>query len=91
MSTPHPTISAWERDPHEGHYQAELHGWLLKVEWVPNTADRRGSFTWSAEQGANTQKADHPSEEMELAMAEAEHFAHGAAERDTHAIAAAIE
>ena len=91
MSSPHPTISSWERDVHEGHYQAELHGFELVVSWTPNTSEKRGSFIWSAARGDSTHHGHHGFEEMELAMADAEHFAHAEAHKDTLAIAAVSE
>lgn len=76
MSHPHPTISAWQRDEHEGHYVAELHDWKLAVHWTPNSADRRGSFSWKAERdGVKPVHGHEPFEEMEAAMADAEIFA----------------
>ena len=78
MSGAHPTISAWTRDEHEGHYTADLHDWTLKVSWTPNSDDGlvRGSFNWTAtRQGQKPNHGHAPFEEMELAMAEAEHFA----------------
>jgi len=91
MSTPHPTISAWERDEHDGFYEAELHDWKLRVQWTPNKADVRGSFRWEAERADDddTKKSSEGSyEEMEHAMAEAELFAAADAERRTAKIAA---
>ncbi|HHH30543.1 MAG TPA: hypothetical protein ENK57_19680 [Polyangiaceae bacterium] len=76
MSHPHPTISAWQRDEHEGDYVAELHDWKLTVSWTPNHGEKRGHFTWTAErEGAKTAHAHEPFEEMEAAMADAEIFA----------------
>lgn len=89
MSSPHPTISAWERDEHEGHYEADLFGWQLKVSWTPNKGATRGSFHWVAEQGADVHRSEHHFEEMELAMADAEHFAQRKSKQATSAIAEA--
>ena len=91
MSSPHPTISTWERDGHEGRYQADLHSWQLTVSWTPNTRAARGSFSWTAQRGETSAHGDHTFEEIELAMADAEHFARTQAAKDTHAIAAATE
>jgi hypothetical protein len=79
MSGPHPTLPAWTRDLHDGFYSAELHDWTLKVTWSPNTSTERGAFGWVAtrKDGARqlTHKSEESAEELELAMAEAEHFA----------------
>jgi surface antigen len=75
MSHPHPTISAWERDEHEGWYRAELHDWKLTVRWTPNTSGKRGAFAWLGERPGKTAKAHESFEEMEHAMADAEIFA----------------
>lgn len=91
MSSPHPTISTWERDGHEGRYQADLHSWQLTVSWTPNTQAARGSFSWTAQRGDAVERSHHSFEEMELAMADAELFARTQAAKDTHAIAAATE
>ncbi len=91
MSSPHPTISTWERDGHEGRYVANLHSWQLAVQWAPNTRTTRGSFSWTAQQGDTVERGDHGFEEIELAMAAAEHFARDRADRDTQAIAAATQ
>lgn len=82
MSHPHPTISAWQRDEHEGHYVAELHGWTLTAAWTPNAGELRGSFHWKAERdGEKTVPSEEHYEELENAMADAEIFARGDADR----------
>ncbi|MEZ4443040.1 MAG: hypothetical protein R3B72_28350 [Polyangiaceae bacterium] len=82
MSNPHPTISAWTRDAHEGHYQAELHGWTLTVRWLPGGAATRGMFRWEASRPDDKPaKAEEPVAEMEHAMALAEQFAQADADR----------
>ncbi len=88
MSAPHPTISAWQRSE-EGGYEAELHDWKLRVFWTPNTRERRGSFGWEATRDEHTEVGEEPFEEMEHAMAEAEHFAATDAAKRTQKIAAA--
>ncbi len=76
MSGPHATISAWQRDGHEGVYQAELHDWSLRVSWTPNTPTTRGAFRWKAERDGEDERAPEIEfEEIELAMAAAEQFA----------------
>jgi len=75
MSGPHATISAWERDEEEGSYTAEFHGWDLKVSWTPNQGDTRGYFSWSGEAGKRKVDDEDRHEEMEIAMAAAEHYA----------------
>lgn len=87
MSVPHPTISAWARS-HEGPFETELHGWQLRVSWTPNTPETRGSFRWQASRDDETRQSEESFEEMETAMAEAEHFAAADAARRTAAIAA---
>jgi hypothetical protein len=87
MSSPHATISAWTRS-HEGPYEAELYDWKLVVQWTPNTSESRGSFSWVATQGDREEHAEHSFEEMELAMADAEHFAQEEAARRTAELAA---
>src|SRR5690606_14110650 len=75
MSSPHPTISAWERDPHEGHYTAELHDWKLRVYWHSAGHATRGMFYWEATRDEDTAKGHGAFTEMEEAMADAEIFA----------------
>jgi hypothetical protein len=89
MSGAHPTLSAWNRDEHDGFYTAKLHDWDLKVSWSPNDGETRGSFQWVATREGEKAKYSHDShEEMELAMAEAEQFAELDARIRTKAIAA---
>jgi hypothetical protein len=91
MSHAHPTISAWQRDEHEGHYSAELHDWLLEVRWTPNQGAQRGSFHWIAKRKGAADKprrSEEHYEEMSSAMAEAEAFAAHEAAARTAAIAA---
>ncbi len=72
----HATISAWTRDPHEGHYTAELHDYKLVARWTPNKGDARGSFYWTAERpGHKPIRSESHFEELEVAMADAEAFA----------------
>lgn len=86
MSGPHPTISAWQRQEHEG-YQAELFDRTLRVRWKPGTPDARGHFLWEAETEGKRKHADPERfEEIELAMAAAEHWAHLQAELDREAM-----
>ncbi len=76
MSVRHPTISAWQRDAHEGHYTTEVAGFALRVRWSPNTRDARGSFRWTAERSGEKPHPSHDHyEELEEAMADAELFA----------------
>lgn len=83
----HPTISAWTRDPHEGHYTAELHDYKLVARWKPNKGDRRGSFYWTAERtGHKLIKSESHFEELEIAMADAEQFAALDARRRTRQV-----
>jgi hypothetical protein len=81
MSVRHPNISAWQRDPHEGHYSCELGGLVLTVRWKPNTPEERGSFYWeSTRAGGKPQRSHDHYEELEAAMADAEeHARHRAA------------
>lgn len=75
----HTTVNAWQRD-HDGSYQAELHGWKLRVTWRPETPRHRRGFRWQAERavgGLAVQNAE-VHEEIELAMLEAEEFAESA-------------
>ena len=89
MSSAHPTISAWERDPHEGHYEAELHDWKLRVFWKRGDHHTRGLFHWEAERDEDTEHAHAGFTEMEAAMADAEHFAALDAAKRSKLIAAA--
>lgn len=68
----HATVSLWQR-AEDGHYEAELNGWKLDVRWTSDTPGRRGGFDWEAT-GSPAAKASsaYRSEEIELAMAEAE-------------------
>lgn len=92
MSSPHPTISAWTRDEHEGHYEAQLHDWKLRVCWTPNEGDQRGSFYWTADRdGEKQRRSGDDFEECEHAMAHAEHFAHNDARQRTATIAKKAE
>jgi hypothetical protein len=76
MAHAHPTISEWERDEHEGFYQAELHGWTLKAVWNPNSPDTRGFFHWTAARDdVGERQSEERFEELALAMAAAEAFA----------------
>ena len=86
MSVRHPTISAWQRDHHDGTYSSECAGFALRVEWSPNTADTRGSFHWTAEHdGAKAHRSHEHFEELEAAMADAEDFARREGARRPHA------
>lgn len=75
----HPKLSAWERDEHEGHYQAELHGWTLRTVWSPKRGDR-GYFGWEAKreeddgESLSKHSEDHFAE-LAHAMSDAEDFA----------------
>jgi hypothetical protein len=72
----HTTVSAWQRE-HDGSYQAEMHGWKLRVTWKQETPRERRGFRWQAERaalGLAVQNAE-VHEEIELAMLEAEQFA----------------
>lgn len=91
MSIRHPTISAWQRDAHTGHFETELHGWKLRVAWHPNTRERRGYFTWEASRDDVTRPSPDHYEELEEAMADAEIFAAADAARRSAAIAAAAD
>jgi hypothetical protein len=75
MSSPHPTLTAWTRDEHDGRYRAELHDWKLWVSWTPNTGGVRGSFGWKAERDGKEHVGEGTFEELELAMAAAEAYA----------------
>lgn len=91
MSSPHPTISAWTRDEHEGHYDAELHDWALRVFWKSEGHDSRGGFHWEATKDEDTEHGHHPFVEMEHAMADAEAFAALDARKRSAAISANID
>ncbi len=90
MSSPHPTIKAWERDAHEGHYDAELHDWKLRVFWKASGHDTRGAFHWEASRDEETEHSHHGFVEMEHAMADAEGFAALDAVKRPAAISAAM-
>jgi hypothetical protein len=74
----HPTISAWQRQE-DGSYAAEIDGWALQVRWRPESPgsthggheERRG-FLWTAEQAGKRLAAEEVSEEIEVAMGQAE-------------------
>jgi len=72
-----PTIAAWERDEHEGTYQAEMQGWTLTTFWTPNDGATRGCFYWEASrEGANKpQRSGEDFVELAHAMSDAEAFA----------------
>ncbi len=79
----HATLSAWKRDHHDGSYSAEIEGWKLEVHWHPEAAGKRRGFSWKAAptsgDGPRLASADDAiSEEIELAMADAELAAHRA-------------
>lgn len=78
-SFPRPKLSAWERDEHDGHYQAERFGWTLQVKWTPSKPAERGYFSWLAsyegDDGNEAQRSDVHFEEPEAAMSAAECFA----------------
>ncbi|MBM4375376.1 MAG: hypothetical protein FJ095_09850 [Deltaproteobacteria bacterium] len=85
MSVRHPTISAWQRDHHDGGYTSELEGFSLRVSWTPNTREARGAFAWTvARDGAKAHHSHERFEEMEAAMADAEEFARTEAARASH-------
>ena len=69
------TVSAWERDEHDGHYHAELHEHALRVDWHPGSAAERGSFSWSAERDERKHEPRERHEEMIGAMVAAETYA----------------
>ncbi len=75
MSSPHPTIAAWERDPHAGHYDAELNDWKMRVFWTPGPHDARGMFHWEATRDDAIKHSHEGFTEMEHAMADAEQVA----------------
>ena len=66
----HPTISAWQRQE-DGGYQAEIHGWSLRVVWHPESRQGRG-FSWVAEREGERLKSEEIYEEIEVAMGAAE-------------------
>jgi len=79
-----PKLSAWERDEHEGYYQAELHGWTLRTSWSPQSprlGGERGDFGWEAtredDAGEKTlsEKSKEHFVELAAAMSAAEEFA----------------
>jgi len=74
MGQPHPRISAWTRDEHDGDYRALLQGWSLRVEWHGNGHATRGGFRWTAKRDDENHEGHEAFAEMEWAMADAEHF-----------------
>lgn len=74
----HATVSAWQRDGHEGTYTAVIDGWTLHVGWHPEGTAKKRGFSWTAE-GPDGQRlaggADEPLEEIENAMVAAEEAA----------------
>ena len=75
----HTTVNAWQRE-HDGSYQAEMHGWKLRVAWKPESPGKRRGFRWQAEREIGGLALSHAEvhEEIELAMLEAEQFAESA-------------
>lgn len=72
----HANVSAWQRDE-DGSYKTELDGWELRVRWSPEAPGRRRGFRWSAERPGGPALHSHEiHEEIEVAMCEAESFAH---------------
>lgn len=72
----HTTVNAWQRG-HDGSYQAEMHGWKLRVTWRREAPGRRRGFHWQAERavGGLLVSNSEVHEEIELAMLEAEQLA----------------
>ncbi|WP_437329549.1 hypothetical protein [Sorangium sp. So ce381] len=69
----HPTVSAWQRDHEEGGYTAELHGWTLRVRWIPERPGELRGFVWEAvDPSGNKVTSPEIHEEIEVAMAYAE-------------------
>jgi hypothetical protein len=90
MAHRHATISAWTRDSHQGFYTTEMHGFVLRAEWRPGRQGERGGFLWVAErEGDEARGSAHAYEEIEEAMADAEHYARAEARRRTTTISAA--
>ena len=78
----HPKLSAWERDEHEGHYEAELHGWTLRTSWSPKRGGR-GDFGWEAtREGDEGETLSERSKEHFVELAEAMSDAEDVARRD---------
>ena len=76
----HTTVNAWQRE-HDGSYQAEMHGWKLRVTWRREAPGRRRGFRWHAERavGGLPVSSSEVHEEIEMAMLEAEQFAESSA------------
>jgi hypothetical protein len=92
MSHPHPTISAWTRDEHDGRYQCEQQGWSLQVSWAPPAAHaNRGSFHWQASRDDEMHAGHDGYAEMEDAMGDAEQFVRVREARRAAAVAAQAE
>jgi len=72
----HATVRAWQREE-DGSYKAEIDGHLLYVSWHPETADGRRGFSWKVrladQEGGPELRSEERAEEIELAMAQAEH------------------
>lgn len=69
----HPTVSAWQRDHEEGGYTAELHGWTLRVRWIPERPGELRGFVWeTVDPSGNKVTSREIHEEIEVAMAYAE-------------------
>jgi hypothetical protein len=68
----HPTISAWQRQE-DGSYAAEIHGYKLRVRWIPERPGHRRGFLWDIVSPAGARSsAPEIHEEIEVAMAQAE-------------------
>ena len=72
MSRLHATMSAWNRDE-TGAYRAEIDGWTLVVKWRPESSEGDRGFWWEAERAGHKLRSSELHEEIELAMAGAEH------------------
>jgi hypothetical protein len=75
MSGRHATIAAWHRHE-DGAYSAEIEGWNLRVAWKPEgdvLHPGKHGFAWTAERGGTEVIGEDIFEEMEVAMADAEH------------------
>ncbi|MBK6519415.1 MAG: hypothetical protein IPM79_13975 [Polyangiaceae bacterium] len=71
----HATMRAWQREE-DGSYKAEIAGLSLHVTWHPEGTDARRGFTWKIEgAGGVVAEAEAVEEEIEVAMALAEHAA----------------
>lgn len=82
----HATISAWQRDGHEGTYSASIDGWTLQVTWHPEGPGKRRGFSWTAEDASGKRLSggqEEPIEEIENAMVAAEEAARHAARLGT--------